>query len=734
MTQGEPFSELPKASGGRVVSSPGADVDRQTESRSTLAESWRQVFPLPAGMNLDGVEKRRPADPHSWPNRWARAYENVSVDGVVKKDQLPELLRAAGHRVRIAAEVIKSIVQRELTLPVLGPAEVFLFLQRYEDKVSDRLKLFFQNRADENGHLTLSLLNTLVHEAGFNPLPLALSEVIDEAYENVSGLEKGSSKERVKMDMENQITLPLFLHVIQLLSNRDGFSESEHGQILTVFKRFDRKKSNSVERSDLPLILWWLGHGSSQHASTRLLPRAAEMRDQDPLNPEAGRHQMKGKAQRTPSTKPGEGEASALDRDSFLTLMRWVRVAEVDINKSLFQELDTDDDRHLEVIELPRICRIIGFVISPELLFEAVRALKINHLLFCFASFMKLLEYFRRTEFLVEEELQEAKRTFKQFSKGSMSSRWAQMAARSLGFSVTPGSFWVDRYGVRTAITEAEFLKLFRDLYEVQVEDSKTTFRALAEQCTLLRKSNKEKAVLRVIPGFVEEIRKDALTELVKDYPEDWDFEDFSRVIRSARHMRRAELRKNSFFPKAELSVIRPIFEAQKVWGEEKVVPAKLTVIFGQLFPMMVNRVEVRNLMKQSLRVASKATSALDWSTFLSVLRSYEDLSMSQEDQHWQEAEQALGLETNEVDDFLDIFHNCFRNGVPALHANDLRFLLGGQEAVRTREFDDRMVELTRNWLKDAFDSKSESTLQRFISVITELRSGTEKKALKKSR
>lgn len=720
--------------------------DQHNEGQSTFEVQSRRLLPLPHGMNADVADKGKPADSSTWPVRWARAFEHFDSDNFVKKEQLPELLRQAGHRLRISPELIRSICAQHIPYPILGPTEAHKFMLNYEEKILERLNHVFESRSDTGGHLSRLALNELAHEAGFHPLPQSLSEVMEEAAWM-------ASKSRIAASSID-ITFVIFQNVIQLLSNREGFSKPEHDSLLLAFHRFDRDRNGNLSLLDIPRIMGWLGFCANGVALQALIARAEELREEESMSSEAawrhGRRKSTNTRQSFVLPEPGEEgppgkpvadtkmlmKGTPLHRDNFITLMRWYRAAEADVTQRIFEELDTNHDRQLSVPELLRIFRFFGMAVLPEVLIEAGSSCEINSEFFSFPAMWRVIEYMRRTEGLSKEDLDEARRTFKAFvPKGTerMSSRRVQPALQWLGICSGPSGPWMDRYGNRGFLCEAEFLKIVRDQFEAETQRSRETFRMLADNfgSGLMTRVAAAKAIAKINAGFL----KVASIQWFKDWSkkhmsEDWlkndhgclDFEDFRRLVRWCRHVVSEVHHENNNFLEAELAKMRLMFEAEQS-PDGMVTPQKLTMIFGKLFPMMQFYAEVRDFMKQALKQHGKPTASMNWTTFINVLRSYEDLSAFQEDKQVSIVEETLGLPADEVDELLDIFHETFRHGAAGLSPMAIRFVIGGRAAQHSTDLSADQVEDMRAAFVHMFDSNSAgSTIAKFVATIKEFR------------
>mmetsp|Transcript_5966 Transcript_5966/g.9522 ORF Transcript_5966/g.9522 Transcript_5966/m.9522 type:complete len:735 (-) Transcript_5966:92-2296(-) len=693
------------------------------------------LVPLPKGRSRDNRNREpRPDDPLTWPQRWALAFKRFQKDGHIRNEReggvLRALLRRAGHRV-LSDDLTDQVVAKVSKFTLLHSSEVFNILQFYEGEVVQQLENAFLRRA-YYGMLSADHLQTILFEVGYGALLQdSLHEVLEEA---VLAL-------KCDPPSSGAIDMTIFMKIMELLADRSGFSKSEHQGLLRVWKSFDSDGSGFNETIEMPPVIVWFSFCANAKAVTDILEaESAELK-------QAAENELEHTPETSLSSRPNSEDLSgSIDFEAFLNTVRRHRIEVYARSKPWFEELDTNLDGKLTVIEVFRLVQRFGMHVTPQALFEAMTVLNLQDS-FSFSDFWKVMEMLRQSDGLHRELLAEVRAAFKKFDeggRGQIRTRQVLPALQWLGLMLglsmnsTGRSTWKARYGQRGCVCEAEFIRIAREFFEAEFRLVRSAYRgcAAANGAGLLSSGQLQLALKQVNISFPQYCEKWLLKS---NMPSSWldsqdaglDIEEFRQVVEGCRASVRERFQVHSGFMWKEVQEIQYKFTKLGPEKDEKLPQKKVMELLTFLVPA-ATRPELRDMMKEALRAHNCATQPLSMLSFLAVMRTFQDMAQARED----EAAPAVASELllpriDDVDDFLDIFHSVFCiGGIRNLTDSQLRFLYqAGRKDEKGLQLPDDGLSIAQVAglgivLEELIEREnSSSNVEQFIKTVKELRS-----------
>uniref|UniRef100_A0A7S2KP93 Calmodulin n=1 Tax=Zooxanthella nutricula TaxID=1333877 RepID=A0A7S2KP93_9DINO len=632
---------------------------REAKGPARMSARGREMLmPVPAGIvfatDKEAKQAAKPEDPETWPERLRTAALQVchklSTTQFVTLTRLEDMLKLAGHST-VWSEVVGKIVSRLPSLAGgwLSASATFSFVCEYEEKIMSDVQREFKLAAGESETISFTTLEDLVDRLGYTPLPHSLIAILQEAADIAAEPWLG----------RDAISLSTFEAFVQLLTERDGFSQAEVAGLDRAFTRFDRDDSGTIDPEELQPILCWLGCCAHENVTAQL-----------------------------EEVMRAEG---SMDRARFRTLLRQHRALQYAHTHALFERY-CSPELTVAPADLVRMFKKLRLSLLPETLWEVVEECELPHDAFGFTDFWSVLQGLRQREGFHSRELKEIGDTFRRFDrygKGELFTRSLPNALRWMGHLLGQHSTarvdWKPEYGGRARITQAEFLKVVRDHTEADILSLREAFRQVAPEggaCPL--PMSKLKATLEKLnKAYTQDcddvIRKTMVQKWLRKANATFDFEEFRHVVARCRERARDRLRANQGFTDAEVTRLRKLF-SQKLadcdnTAKETLPPAALIELFKIVTPMVEKSPEARNMLKKAINIHEDDHGSLDLPAFLKVMRTFEDLIEEEQSVGTPMVKQELGIPVVQVDDFLDIFSDYIRNGPQSLTAQDMRML-----------------------------------------------------------
>jgi Ca2+-binding EF-hand superfamily protein len=373
--------------------------------------------------------------------RWDGVFWRFQVDNEVFKNRLHAALQLLGHH-KPSEKTINSILDGLTPYAALSRDEFFDFLTAFEDSaLHEQQECFNKYDCNSDGYLDDEELVHLMMAFGFTPMENTITEIIREVDKQGNG----------------QLCFSEFKVCIDLLRIREGFSKREVDFYRGIFDRFDSDGSGSMGTDELSGVMNWL-HFSIPFEEVLQISEEVDI--------------------------DGSGE---LSDEEFLALMRKVREREIAHIKRLIDDCDVDRSGTIEIEELTRIIRILGFYPEICCIDDAAEDAGVPEIVYGFEELMRFLDVFRDRDGRSRAEVKEIKDAFARCDPegvGEITVIDAGKLLRYLGFplawdlqQVLIAQVDMDRSG---SIDLVEFQKLVRLYREREVARIRSIFHSFA--------------------------------------------------------------------------------------------------------------------------------------------------------------------------------------------------------------------------------------------------------------
>jgi len=585
---------------------------------------------------------------------WKAAFNKVKIDSEIDKDRLVELLKVLGHR-QVDKDLVRSTADAVTSYNYLDAAQVFEFIRNFQAEVHSILRRDFNEIAEEhNGKLPLHQLEVLVRRRGYAAIPHAIQEVLAEA-----AAELGESTGK-------GVSLQVYMRVMHLLEQHEGFCKSDLDILEGAFQRFDEDKNGYIQENELRSLLASLDFFVDSGIVETLLGQQLQ------------------------------ASGGLLTFQDFLYISRKRVELEFDLFRSLFQKCDDDRDGLLMPAQVMRLASRLGVSLLPEQLIDLMDECGVEGEAVDFQAVWNMLQVFRAREGFSQSEAADIKKVFTQFDssgRGELPLRRVLAAITWLGYGRTAGVVGKAYKQVEIAstgssyMTDAQFLRLARKYREAQLKAIRKVFRLFAADGgagKLQTLENLQAAVARLNRNFVND-----LTDWTKMFRPgarlarkhvSFDFEEFRAIVLSCCERTRQRVHKNAGYPESELMTLRIEFVkcAAEGGGDMEVDGAGLMKLFKVLIPEAQTLSTVHKRLRKVMESEKISKKGVDWHGFLRVIRGYKELTEAYYEKRIQACLDTLDLPESCIDDASDTLRRICHSTKVEVSPEEIQFLAQG--------------------------------------------------------
>lgn len=195
-------------------------------------------------MHTEGESEAPP--PKSAPaeeDLWAVAFDKLQEDNELHLDALLHALELLGF-VQPNQQWIDEVARRISSYSTLSLQEFMSFVEIYKKhQRQSRAEAFAACDKDGSGEVDADEFAELLLSFGIEPMKHVVQEVFAEADKEGAG----------------QLGIAEFEEAMELLATRQAFSKNEYEDFLNLFYRFDRDSSGMIDTTELAAALNWLG-------------------------------------------------------------------------------------------------------------------------------------------------------------------------------------------------------------------------------------------------------------------------------------------------------------------------------------------------------------------------------------------------------------------------------------------------------------------------------------------
>jgi len=550
-------------------------------------------------------------------------FKKLADEGKLHQDDLSHalsLLGCACPRKDWITEVLVEITR----YTTIDYNEFLDFWELYSTKQRNAyMETFKSFDADGSGSVDTGELKDLFNSLGIEPMTHVLQEVVDE----------------VDVDHTGNLDFNEFERVMETLQRREGFTKSEYDEIKSLFQRFDRDCSGTMEVTEIQVALQWLGFPCSTEETAAIVDEI----DKD---------------------KSGQ-----IDENEWLMCMRTVREKKLQQLREVIKEHDEDGSGTIQYHEIEGLIRALGFVPDSQAVAESAKEADIseNDDDLDLSELWRLLKVFRDREGLTEEELNEIGEAFNRHAKeGEVAIVDVGKVVRSVGYTLP---FETQQKMVREVDIDSsgkldimEFRKMIRIVHKMDLDVFYLTFHEVAgttNRMSSLRGScaSKGGALAHRIAKRMRRAQKtqgitinvqEAITGLTKvlgmqgmadgrtfeellpaEQLED-DEIDYYGFVMAALHgqaQKRAAFRESGGFNDAEVARLKELFQGFDNDKSGEISGAEVIRLLEQEFPTLAGDANKRPQIQQVLKDADEnGSGSLDFQDFLRAMRCFKDM------------------------------------------------------------------------------------------------------------
>lgn len=340
-------------------------------------------------------------------------FRAFAEGGEINREDLYKALKMLGH-VEVNNEWVSAIVKDKFSdRNFLDALDFSKFLAEYEACHMNYVRMkFAEADVDGSGRVDAAELAQVLRRAGFTPITGVVEQLLLEVCPRAM-----------------EVTFVNFAKILGIMRYRLGFTLQEYSEIMAAFRREDRSGREKLNLLEARSCLDWLGFDISQE------------------DLEAVWHEDL-KVQAQANSSQTEEEYGINDFD-MVRLVRAVREREAHFVARRLRELATRKGQELPEdaaavvtkAQLPELLSELNVTLaSPDVMLEAVEALKLSKAELTMEDIMPVLWHVRRYQGLSQTELDLAKQQFElcdEDGSGGMACSELEFAIRSLGFPVS---------------------------------------------------------------------------------------------------------------------------------------------------------------------------------------------------------------------------------------------------------------------------------------------------------
>jgi len=675
--------------GPRETSSMGAIPIFPLKKKEDEASSSGSLF---AQAKKHDVEKERAKEKEG---AATAQFWKIADEGKVHHDDVPKALTSLGF-VNPKPEWIDEAFKKVTKYVSICLDDFLYFLTCYESlQLAYYKQEFEQCDEDGSGQVECDELIGLMKKLGILPMKHVLDQVVAEVDENGNG----------------ELDFGEFEAVMDILRRREGFAKEEFDEISSLFKRFDRDGSGSMDTKEVHMALKWLGFSFKDDQADKIIREV----DQD-----------------------GSGQ---IDEIEWFVCMRKVREVKIDKLRQVMRGCDENNDGSIQYSELQSLLQALGYVPEYEAVYEAAAAACIQEddEDLDLGELWRLLAVFREREGLSQQDLDMVETVFNKNAKAIEEGDEPEADTLDIGKMCRYMGYVVD-FELQQSLTakvdidgtgkldRREFRKMVRMIHDKDIELFRSAFHdcALAEVLSKLKGTSVKSKFMKgsklwtqkqgtatsgntlTTRQALQALRRVGCTDshavlesfLGKDAGAGGrvDFYKFCQAAIHSRRTARGVFRKNGGFTEEEIVDLRELFNRYDSDSSGNISGLESLKLFETEFPAISNDPSKRVELVEQMKLADQdGNNALEFGDFLRIMRHLRDVEDQLRVGKEREAFNATKFTPQEVEEFRELFLSAGQ-GLKELGFSEVKELLKCIVPMGTKNVED---------LKRKFDEQS---------------------------
>lgn len=557
--------------------------------------------------------------------RFQSVWNRFENDNAIHHDDVPSALARIGF-VGPEKEWVEDAFSKVTEFNGVSREEFMQIVDLYDERQRESFEeKFISCDADGSGQMDIAEFGDFLRTIGIEPMKHVLQECFDEFDEDRSG----------------QLSFDEFYKVMTLLAQREGFSKTEVQDFEAVFNKFDAFCHDEIDVQELQQVLMYVGIPTTIPDCQMV----AEIVDID--------------------------DSGYVDFQEFLMCMRLFRDRELAELKNKLQDLGADDSESILPGEMLNLLQSTGYVADQEVVNEVLQEIGIEaDDRIGLGSLWKFLVIFRQREGLTRAETMRVRKAFKKYASGDEGDdeliREVQTddipkLLRLVGYTLAledqkqlVAQVDIDR---SASLNILELKKLVRFVRERRTRDLQVTINKYDRSDTGVLSEREALKAFKDL-GCIREEQTVLPPEVLDDLKEGFiSHAAFTRSVQEYDELRRRQLIDSGGYTMEQMEQLRRQFAYYDWDGSGDVSKKELVQLIVDVFPDMAFAPDKRPLLLQIMRETdADSNGKLDFSEFLQLMRTVEDLEQLTQLQKERGMIEETRFTSNEVSEFRNIF------------------------------------------------------------------------------
>ncbi|CAE7219480.1 cal-1 [Symbiodinium necroappetens] len=333
------------------------------------------------------------------------AFRHLGRGGRLNKKDLRRALRHCGFK-DVKSDWLEEIYERLTMVNFIGSEDFEKLVNEYDDRQRQGyLQAFRKFDVDQSDQISTEELQEVLRSMQLVVQPSLLLEIM----------------RKVDYDDSGELSFDEFEQLMKLLSDSDGFPETEHQELKKAFQRFDSTGDGLLDLQEFKSTQGWLGYQLKERVLEQIF-RDADFDDR-----------------------------GTLEYPEFVEAMKAVREVEMKEIQKVFEEQDQDRNGLLSPTELEGALKVLNYDCDLQVVLEVAaqvqdakggpKRLELNY-----EDALDFLQRYRNCEGLNQAELQDLELAFERYENdaGSVRSRDVHKVLSWFGYDLSPQE--VDRF------------------------------------------------------------------------------------------------------------------------------------------------------------------------------------------------------------------------------------------------------------------------------------------------
>lgn len=333
------------------------------------------------------------------------AFRHIGRGGRLNKKDLRRALRHCGFK-DVKSDWLEEIYEGLTMVNFIGSEDFEKLVNEYDERQRQGyLQAFRKFDVDQSDQISTEELQEVLRSMQLVVQPSLLLEIM----------------RKVDYDDSGELSFDEFEQLMKLLSDSDGFPETEHQELKKAFERFDSTGDGLLDLQEFKSTQGWLGYQLKERVLEQIF-RDADFDDR-----------------------------GTLEYPEFVEAMKAVREVEMKEIQKVFEEQDQDRNGLLSPTELEGALKVLNYDCDLQVVLEVTaqvqdakggpKRLELNY-----EDALDFLQRYRNCEGLNQAELQDLELAFHRYESdaGSVRSRDVHKVLSWFGYDLSPQE--VDRF------------------------------------------------------------------------------------------------------------------------------------------------------------------------------------------------------------------------------------------------------------------------------------------------